>query len=73
MRRQSNLLQYAIMGSIYRNKVHGIAKPRVGLLNVGTEADKGNELTKAAYPLLGKLRFILLAMWSRSDVLRWQM
>jgi glycerol-3-phosphate acyltransferase PlsX len=47
-----NLLQYAIMGSIYRNKVHGLARPRVGLLNVGTEAAKGNELTKAAYPLL---------------------
>lgn len=47
-----NLLQYAIMGSIYRNKVHGIARPRVGLLNVGTEALKGNELTKQAYPLL---------------------
>lgn len=47
-----NLLQYAIMGSIYRSKVHGLAKPRVGLLNVGTEAAKGNELAKAAYPLL---------------------
>ncbi|GAA3406745.1 phosphate acyltransferase PlsX [Paenibacillus hodogayensis] len=47
-----NLLQYAIMGSIYRNKVNGLPKPRVGLLNVGTEAGKGNELTKAAYPLL---------------------
>jgi glycerol-3-phosphate acyltransferase PlsX len=48
------LVQYAIMGSIYRNKVHGVANPRVGLLNVGTEAMKGNELTKAAYPLLEK-------------------
>ncbi|MFF2482691.1 phosphate acyltransferase PlsX [Paenibacillus sp. NPDC058071] len=47
-----HLLQYAIMGSIYRNKVHGLEKPRVGLLNVGTEAKKGNELTKAAYDLL---------------------
>lgn len=47
-----NLLQYAIMGSIYRNKVHGLSAPRVGLLNVGTEAAKGNELTKAAFPLL---------------------
>ncbi|OXM84632.1 phosphate acyltransferase PlsX [Paenibacillus rigui] len=46
------LLQFAIMGSIYRDKVHGVANPRVGLLNVGTEAMKGNELTKAAYPLL---------------------
>jgi phosphate acyltransferase len=49
-----HLLQYAIMGSIYRRKVHGMDKPRVGLLNVGTEAMKGNELTKAAYPLLEK-------------------
>lgn len=47
-----HLTQYAIMGSIYRSKVHGLAKPRVGLLNVGTEALKGNELTKAAFPLL---------------------
>jgi len=47
-----HLVQYAIMGSIYRNRVHGIPRPRVGLLNVGTEAGKGNELTKAAYPLL---------------------
>lgn len=47
-----HLLQYGIMGGIYRNKVHGIDKPRVGLLNVGTEAKKGNELTKAAYTLL---------------------
>lgn len=46
------LAQYAVMGSVYRNKVHGIAKPRVGLLNVGTEPGKGNEVTKAAYPLL---------------------
>jgi glycerol-3-phosphate acyltransferase PlsX len=47
-----HLLQYAIMGSIYRTKVQGLQKPRVGLLNVGTEAMKGNELTKAAYELL---------------------
>ncbi|WP_435163258.1 phosphate acyltransferase PlsX [Paenibacillus glycanilyticus] len=47
-----HLLQYAIMGSIYRAKVHGFDNPRVGLLNVGTEERKGNELTKAAYDLL---------------------
>lgn len=46
------LRQYAIMGSIYRNKLHGLPQPRVGLLNVGTEAGKGNETAKAAYPLL---------------------
>ncbi|MFC0328746.1 phosphate acyltransferase PlsX [Paenibacillus sepulcri] len=47
-----HLLQYAIMGSIYRTKVQGLKNPRVGLLNVGTEAMKGNELSKAAYSLL---------------------
>lgn len=48
----SQLGQYAIMGSIYAEKVRGIAKPRVGLLNIGTEEGKGNELTKAAYEVL---------------------
>ncbi len=54
------LVQYAIMGSIYRSKVHGLKEPRVGLLNVGTEAMKGNELTKAAYLLLEQapVRFV---------------
>jgi glycerol-3-phosphate acyltransferase PlsX len=47
-----HLLQYALMGTIYREKVHGIRKPSVGLLNVGTEQAKGNELTKTAYDLL---------------------
>lgn len=47
-----HLVQYAIMGSIYRSKVHGLKQPRVGLLNVGTEAMKGNELTKAAFELM---------------------
>lgn len=47
-----NLLQYAIMGSIYTEKVRGIAKPRVGLLNIGTEEKKGNELTKKTFDLL---------------------
>lgn len=45
----SQLVQYAIMGSIYAEKVRGIQNPRVGLLNIGTEAGKGNDLTKAAY------------------------
>ena len=55
-----HLLQYALMGSVYRNRVHDIPEPRVGLLNVGTEAIKGNELTKQAYPLLEKapIRFV---------------
>ncbi|MBY9078449.1 phosphate acyltransferase PlsX [Paenibacillus sp. HN-1] len=50
-----HLVQYAMMGSIYRSKVHGLANPRVGLLNVGTEAGKGSKLTKEAFPLLEQL------------------
>jgi len=47
-----HLLQYGIMGSIYAEKVRGIKRPTVGLLNVGTENGKGNELTKKAFELL---------------------
>lgn len=47
-----HLLQYAIMGSIYAEQVLARPNPRVGLLNVGSEPGKGNELAKAAYQLL---------------------
>ena len=47
-----NLLQYAVMGSIYSERVRGIEQPTVGLLNVGTETGKGNHLTQKAYTLL---------------------
>ena len=50
-----NLQQFAIMGAIYMEKVMGVKNPRVGLLNVGTEEGKGNELTKQSYELLKKL------------------
>ncbi|MED1917719.1 phosphate acyltransferase PlsX [Bacillus thuringiensis] len=46
------LVQYAVMGSLYAEKVLGFERPTVGLLNVGTEEGKGNELTKAVFPLL---------------------
>ncbi|WLD95118.1 phosphate acyltransferase PlsX [Alkalihalobacillus sp. AL-G] len=47
-----HLVQYAFMASVYSEKVRGIAKPRVGLLNVGSEPGKGNELSKQAFQLL---------------------
>lgn len=47
-----NILQYAIMGYVYAKKVRGIDNPRVGLLNIGTEDKKGNDLTKQAFTLL---------------------
>jgi glycerol-3-phosphate acyltransferase PlsX len=46
------LLQFAIMGSIYAQTVLNAKSPRVGLISNGEEAGKGNELVKAAYPLL---------------------
>jgi glycerol-3-phosphate acyltransferase PlsX len=46
------LLQFAVMGSIYAEKVLGVNQPRVGLLSNGEEAGKGNELVKETYPLL---------------------
>jgi glycerol-3-phosphate acyltransferase PlsX len=47
-----NLYQYAVMGSTYALRVQGKQNPRVGLLNVGAEEEKGNELAKAAHALL---------------------
>lgn len=46
------LQQYAIMGDIYAKKVRGLSSPRVGLLNIGTEEKKGNDLTKSAFDLM---------------------
>lgn len=54
------LLQFAVMGSIYAEKILGKPNPRVGLLSNGEEAGKGNELVKTAYPMLeaSSLNFI---------------
>lgn len=46
------LVQFALMGQAYMKGVMGIANPKVGLLNVGAEDEKGNELCKAVFPLL---------------------
>jgi glycerol-3-phosphate acyltransferase PlsX len=46
------LLQFAHMGSVYMENVVGAASPRVGLINIGAEREKGNSLTKEAYGLL---------------------
>ena len=47
-----NLLQFAQMSSIYLRNTFGIEKPAIGLLNIGTEETKGNELAKESYNLL---------------------
>ncbi len=52
--RPEMLVQFAIMGSAYMEKVMGISNPRVGLLNIGAEDTKGRELEVEAYKLLEK-------------------
>jgi glycerol-3-phosphate acyltransferase PlsX len=50
--RPQHLLQFAVMGSVYARVAFGIESPRVGLLSIGEEATKGNELTREAHRLL---------------------
>lgn len=53
-----NLVHFALMANAYLKNVYGIEKPRIALLNVGTEDHKGNELCKAVFPLLKDLESI---------------
>lgn len=50
--RPSHLLQFAQMGSIYMERVMGVKNPRVAIVNIGMEEEKGNALVKETYPLL---------------------
>ena len=50
------LVQFAIMASIYAQKMFNVSSPRIGLLSNGEEDTKGNELVKATYPLLAASR-----------------
>lgn len=50
--RSPHLLQFAQMGSIYMEHVLGINRPRVAIVNIGAEEEKGNALVKETYPLL---------------------
>lgn len=46
------LVQFGLMGSVYMHSVMGVEKPAVGLVNIGTEAEKGNKLTKETHQLM---------------------
>jgi len=50
-----HLEQFAVMGGVYYRVIFGVAKPRVGLLSIGEEEHKGNDLTRDAYTLLKEL------------------
>lgn len=56
--RASHLVQFARMGSIYMDHVVGVKNPRVGIVNIGVEEEKGNALVKETYPLLKECKDI---------------
>jgi len=66
--RASHLAQFGLMGAVYASIVLGAADPRVGLLSIGEEAGKGNELVKDAHAALSAmpLRFV-----GNIDAARW--
>ena len=63
-----NLEQFAVMGEIYARSIFDIPQPRVGLLSVGEEESKGNELTKETYPLLKKLHLDFIGNVEGRDI-----
>ncbi len=53
--RPEHLAQFALMGSVYMERVFGVARPRVGLISIGEEESKGNLLVQQTYPRLREL------------------
>ena len=68
--RPSHLVEYAIMGSIFAKNIYKIDNPKIGLLSVGEEKKKGNELTLAAFELLEKAPINFVGNVEGSDILR---
>ena len=62
------LVQFAKMGKVYFENVLRVKNPTVGLINIGSEQEKGNELTKAAYPLLKESDFNFVGNVEPRDV-----
>ncbi|MCF8308619.1 MAG: phosphate acyltransferase PlsX [Bacteroidales bacterium] len=66
-----HLFQFAILGNLYAQHVFHIDSPRVGLLNIGEEKEKGNFSTKAAYPMMEKSKtFNFIGNIEGRDLLR---
>lgn len=64
----SFLYQFAIMGKVYYENVLDVKNPSIGLINIGAEAEKGNELTKASYQLLKNTEFNFVGNVEPRDV-----
>ena len=67
--RPKHLQQFGEMGSIYAEHVLHIRSPRVGLLNIGEEPEKGNELTIATYPLLKQSKINFIGMIESKEII----
>ncbi len=65
-----NLLQFGVMGSVYMEHIFDIRRPKVGLLNIGEEETKGNELTRQSYKLLKKSNLNFVGNVEGRDILR---
>jgi glycerol-3-phosphate acyltransferase PlsX len=66
------LVQFGLMGSIFFRNVMDIEKPRVGLLNIGEEPGKGNDLVQTAYPLFEKTSLNFVGNVEGRDILSGQ-
>lgn len=62
------LNQFGVMGSIYMHQVMGINDPRVGLINIGAEAEKGNALVKATYPVMERAAYNFVGNVEARDI-----
>ena len=63
------LVQFAMMGSLYMSDIRGVDNPEIGLLSNGAEKEKGDSLTKAAYPLIEKLPINLIGNIEGRDIM----
>ena len=62
------LVQFGIMGDAYMRGVMGMENPRIGLVNIGAEAEKGNKLVKETYPLMEKAPYNFIGNVEARDV-----
>ncbi|MGN1369318.1 MAG: phosphate acyltransferase PlsX [Aristaeellaceae bacterium] len=62
------LVQFGVMGDAYMRGVVGMANPRVGLVNIGAESEKGNALVKATYPLMEKAPYNFVGNVEARDI-----
>jgi glycerol-3-phosphate acyltransferase PlsX len=63
-----HLVQFAVMGHLFSKKIVGVPSPRVGLMSVGEEESKGNELTKEVHKALKKIRLNFIGNVEGRDI-----